>query len=74
MWLQPDENTGDCKTSYSVVATVDVMRLQKKAVAKNKHVRDCNLIAVCFAEKTVAKKQHVTAIAKTNSCKKTGKV
>jgi hypothetical protein len=28
---------------------------KKKAVAKNKHVRDCNLIAVCFAEKTVAK-------------------
>jgi hypothetical protein len=46
MWLQPDENTGDCKKSYNVVATVDVMRLQKKAVAKNKHVRDCNLIAV----------------------------
>jgi hypothetical protein len=38
-----------------VVASTDVLRLQKKAVAKNKHVRDCNLIAVCFAEKTVAK-------------------
>jgi hypothetical protein len=46
MWLQPDENTRDCKISYSVVATTDVMRLQKKAAAKNKHVRDCNLITM----------------------------
>jgi hypothetical protein len=34
MWLQPDEDTGDCKISYSVVATTNVMRLQKKVVAK----------------------------------------
>jgi hypothetical protein len=44
--LQPDENTNDCKISYSEVATTDVRRLQKKAVAKNKHVRDYNLIAM----------------------------
>jgi hypothetical protein len=56
------KNTGDCKISYSVVATIDVLRLQK-AVAKTSmcviatlsHVRDCR--------KTVAKK-HVSAIAK----------
>jgi hypothetical protein len=44
--LQPDENKGDCKISYTAVATTDVRRLQKKVVAKNKHVRDCNLIAM----------------------------
>jgi hypothetical protein len=34
MWLQPDENTGDCKISYSVVATTDVRRLQKKLLQR----------------------------------------
>jgi hypothetical protein len=33
MWLQPGENTGDCKICYSVVATTDVLQLQK-TVAK----------------------------------------
>jgi hypothetical protein len=73
MWFQPDENTGDCKISYSVVATTDVRQLQKKPVATLshvRHVRDCNLIAMGFAEKTVAKKQHVTAIAKKTVAKK----
>jgi hypothetical protein len=53
MWLQPSENTSDCKIRYSVVATTDVLRLQKKVaktsicvIATLSHVHDCNLIAV----------------------------
>jgi hypothetical protein len=41
MWLQAGENTVDCLISYSVVATTDVPRLQKKTVVKPKHVSGC---------------------------------
>jgi hypothetical protein len=34
MWLQPGENTRDCNILYSVVATTDMLQLQKKTVAK----------------------------------------
>jgi hypothetical protein len=34
MWLQPGENTGDCNILYSVVATADVLLLQKKQLQK----------------------------------------
>jgi hypothetical protein len=37
MWLQPDENTGDCNILYSVVATTDVLRLQKRQL-QTQHV------------------------------------
>jgi hypothetical protein len=35
MWLQPGENTGDCKIILdSVVTTADVLRLQKTELQK----------------------------------------
>jgi hypothetical protein len=45
MWLQPGENTGDCNILYSVVATTDVLWLQKRQL-QNQNVGDCNLVAV----------------------------
>jgi hypothetical protein len=45
MWLQPGENTGDCNILYSVVATTDVLRLQKIQL-QNQNVGDCNIVAV----------------------------
>jgi hypothetical protein len=68
--LQPDENTGDCKISYIVVATTDVMRLQKKLLLKTSMcviatLSQCDLqknsckktACDCDCKKTVAKKQ-----------------
>jgi hypothetical protein len=45
MWLQPGENKGDCNILYSVVATTDVLRLQKRQ-SQSQNVGDCNLVAV----------------------------
>jgi hypothetical protein len=52
MWLQPGENTGGCNILYSVVATTDVVRLQKIVAKISMWVIatlsqcDCTLIAV----------------------------
>jgi hypothetical protein len=70
MWLQPRENTVDCLISYNVAATTDVLRLQKKSVAKPSmwviatlSQCDCTLSAVWLQKKQL-QKQHVTTIAK----------
>jgi hypothetical protein len=45
MWLQPGENTGDCNILYSVVATTDVLRSQKRQLQTRMWVI-ANLVAV----------------------------
>jgi hypothetical protein len=45
MWLQLGDNTGDCNILYSVLATTDVLRLQKRQL-QNQHEGDCNFAAV----------------------------
>jgi hypothetical protein len=82
MWLQTDENTDDCLIGYSVVATTDVPRLQKKTVANPKHVSGCKPcrilafapLAQCDYKKKNIRKKQVTAIAtKKQLQKNTGK-
>jgi hypothetical protein len=61
MWLQPGENTVDCKISYSVAASTDVLRLQKKVAKPSMCVIatfsqcDCTLSAVWLQKKTVTR-------------------